>query len=219
MVTNIQIRGKLKFYSKPYGRQWKWRYQVHGRMIDPNVHVPKELEGVKIIDPLRPETEPVTSASAPKWTPPRRHPFLEGFFPSLTVRDHPHYHEQPIKRFTNTVKFHAGIDQVCLLTKTKVIGSLPAAIDLKKADELNSSNQVISIMLIYNQLDFDSFLINIFYFILKDELVKNCIRQALAFDAHKERCPGYRPVSDVKFHMGAEYATPYKRRMYVYSII
>lgn len=141
MVTNIQIRGKLKYYTKPYGRQWKWRYQVHGHMLEPNVKIPKSLEGVKIIDPLRPETMP--KETMPKWIPPRRHPLLEGFFPQLTIRDHPNFHEQPIKRFDRTVKFHAGVDQVCLLTKTKPVSMWPpASIDLKLAEQLNDSKQV-----------------------------------------------------------------------------
>ena len=141
MVTNIQIRGKLKYYTKPYGRQWKWRYQVHGRMTEPRLIVPKSLEGVKIIDPLHPETIPKTEEH-PKWIPPRRHPLLEGFFPQLTIRDHPNFQEQPIKRFDKTVKFHAGIDQMCLLTKTKAINSWPDVIDFKAAEQLSDPKQV-----------------------------------------------------------------------------
>ena len=97
MPTKIQIAGKLKFYSKPYGRQWKWRYQVHGRMMEPKLHIPKGLEHVKIIDPLHPETMP--REEQPKWIPPRRHPILESFFPQPTIKDHPNYNEKPIKLF------------------------------------------------------------------------------------------------------------------------
>ncbi len=46
MVTKIQIAGKLKFYSKPYGRQWKWRYQTHGHINEPVLNIPKKLESV-----------------------------------------------------------------------------------------------------------------------------------------------------------------------------
>ena len=126
MVTKLQIAGKLKFYSKPYGRQWKWRYQVHGCMKEPVLKIPKGLEGVKIIDPLHPETIP--KVETPKWVPAVRNPILEGYFPQLTIKDHPNYHHVPIKLFDNSVKFHAGIDQINLLTKTKSIQGLPSAI-------------------------------------------------------------------------------------------
>lgn len=77
---------------------------------------------VKIIDPL-------TAAKAlpedrPTWKPARRHPILEGFFPQLTIQDHPNYHSAPIKKFDRTCKFHAGIEQVGLLTKTKAVQGL-----------------------------------------------------------------------------------------------
>ena len=140
MVTNIQIRGKLKYYTKPYGRQWKWRYQVHGRIVEPELQVPKALEGVKIIDPLRPETLPKEPVA--KWVPPRRHPILEGFFPQLTLKDHPNFNQQPIKMFDRSVKFHAGLDQVSLLTKTKIVDRLPNSIDFKLADELINPEKV-----------------------------------------------------------------------------
>lgn len=139
MVTNIQIRGKLKFYSKPLGRQWKWRYQVHGKMYEPKLRIPQALQGVKIIDPLHPETMPAPE-KPPKWIPPRRHPLLESFFPQLTIRDHSNYNETPIKRFDRTVKFHAGIEQACLLTKSVAFNH--SRIDLKTADELSDNKQV-----------------------------------------------------------------------------
>jgi hypothetical protein len=146
MVTNIQIKGKLKFYSKPYGRQWKWRYQTHGNMINPKVKIPKGMENVKIIDPLNPAT--IEKETLPKWVPPRRHPLLEGFFKSPTIKDHPNYNEKPIKLFDRTVKFHAGIDQVCLLTKTKPIAALPSSLsDLVKNFKIE--NQVIFESLIF----------------------------------------------------------------------
>lgn len=139
MVTKIQIAGKLKFYSKPYGRQWKWRYQVHGHMLEPSIKIPKGLENVKIIDPLHPE--PIPAELKPTWVPPRRHPILESFFPQLTIKDHVNYHENPIKLFDKTVKFHAGIEQVCLLTKTKPVKGLPSlvkdlALDFKTNDQV-----------------------------------------------------------------------------------
>lgn len=126
MVTKIQIAGKLKFYSKPYGRQWKWRYQVHGHLTEPKLQIPKSLENVKIIDPLHPESIP--KPELPKWTPSRRHPLLESFFPQYSIKDNPNYHETPIKMFDNDTKFHAGIDQACLLTKSQPIKGIPSAI-------------------------------------------------------------------------------------------
>jgi hypothetical protein len=126
MPTKLQIAGKLKFYSKPYGRQWKWRYQVHGRLVEPQLVIPKGMENVKIIDPLHPETIP--KEELPKWIPQRRHPLLESFFPQLTIKDHEHYKEKPIKLADKTLKFHAGVDQVCLLTKTKAVNGLPSSI-------------------------------------------------------------------------------------------
>lgn len=140
MVTNLQIRGRLKYYTKPYGRQWKWRYQVHGNMIEPTLKLPKGMEHAKIIDPLRPETIPKTET--PKWIPPRRHPVLEGFFSQPSLRDHPNYKENPIRLFDRTVKFHAEIDQVCLLTKTKAISGLPESI-LNKSKQFNLNQQVL----------------------------------------------------------------------------
>lgn len=47
----------------------------------------------------------------------------------------------------------------------------------------------------------------------KDELTKKYIRQALAFDPVKEECKGYKPANDLKFNIGAEFATPFKRKM------
>ena len=128
MVTKLQIAGKLKFYSKPYGRQWKWRYQVQGNMVDTKIKVPKVMKNVKIIDPLNPEKVERTE----KWVPPRRHPLLEFIFQPLTLKDHPNYNQKPIKLFDRTVKFHAGIDQVCLLTKTQPI-DLTAQVESHKA--------------------------------------------------------------------------------------
>ena len=139
MVTKIQIAGKLKFYSKPYGRQWKWRYQVHGHMVEPKLVIPKRLENAKIIDPLHPETLP--KAETPKWIPPRRHPLLENFFPQLTLKDNPNYHEQPIKFFDNNTIFHAGLDQVCLLTKTQPVKGIPSSIK-NSTQGLDLSSQV-----------------------------------------------------------------------------
>ena len=140
MVTKLQIRGKLHSYTKPYGRQWKWRYQVHGHVNVPRTRIPKGLDQAKIIDPLRPETIPKKEV-LPLWQPPRRHPILEGFFPQLTLKDHPNYQHSPIKLFDRTIKFHAGIDQVCLLTKTKPIDMLPTQI-ISSSDIFNLEDQV-----------------------------------------------------------------------------
>jgi hypothetical protein len=140
MVTKIQIAGRLKYYSKPYGRQWKWRYQLHGHMIEPKLRIPKRLEGVKIIDPLHPETVP--KEKSPLWKPERRHPLLENFFPRPTIKEHQNYNENPIKLFDNTIKFHAGIDQVCLLTKTRGVNDLPTKIK-DSMERININNLVI----------------------------------------------------------------------------
>ena len=139
MVTKLQIAGKLKFYSKPYGRQWKWRYQTHGHMTEPKMRIPKGLENVKYIDPLHPETIP--KEETPKWVPLVRHPILESFFPNMTLQDHKDYNAEPIKLFDKTVKFHAGIDQVSLLTKTRTVEGLPSIVndcasDIKIQDEV-----------------------------------------------------------------------------------
>lgn len=140
MVTKIQIAGKLKFYSKPYGRQWKWRYQVHGHMIEQKLNIPKGLENAKIIDPLNPETLP--KPEQPKWIPSRRHPLLEQFFPKLSIKDNPNYHETPIKMFDNSIKLHAGIDQACLLTKTQPVKGLPLSIK-NSIENQETSSQVL----------------------------------------------------------------------------
>jgi hypothetical protein len=149
MPTKIQIAGKLKFYSKPYGRQWKWRYQVHGKMLEPILQVPKSLENVKIIDPLHPETIP--KLELPKWTPPRHHPVLESFFPQTAIRDHPNFNEKPIKLFDRSVKFHSGVEQVSLLTKTKAINGFP----FKLTDTVSEND-------LKNQVKFTLIIISLF---------------------------------------------------------
>ena len=126
MPTRGQLLRRLKFHSKPYGRQWKWRYQNQGYFLEKKLEVPKKLEGKTIIDPLHPETMPKPVLE--KWVPPARHPILEPFFPQLTIKDHPNYNSRPIKLFDRTIKFHAGIDQACLLTKTMPVKSLPLQI-------------------------------------------------------------------------------------------
>ena len=125
MPTVAQIKGKLKFYSKPYGRQWKWRYQKDGAFFEPKLQIPKELidRNVEIIDPLHPK--PVERLTVDKWMPPRRHPILESFFPKPTQQQHPNYHEKPTFLFDRSVKLHAGVPQACLLTKTMPIEKLP----------------------------------------------------------------------------------------------
>ena len=141
MPTKLQIAGKLKFYSKPYDRQWKWRYQIHGHITEPKLKIPKGLESAKIIDPLHPETLP--QEEKPKWMPAVRHPLLEFLFPKAGIEEHKDYNEKPIKLFDHTIKFHAGISQVCLLTKTKPIDELPllvrdSAREIKIDNEVNS---------------------------------------------------------------------------------
>lgn len=139
MVTKLQLNGKLKFYSKPYGRQWKWRYQNRGHLVECKLKIPKSLEGAKIIDPLHPET--IAQVQREKWLPSVRHPLLEDLFPKLTIKDHPNYNVKPIKLFDRDVKLHQGVDQVCLLTKTKPVNGLPSSItDL--ANNFNDQHQV-----------------------------------------------------------------------------
>ncbi|CAF0708667.1 unnamed protein product [Brachionus calyciflorus] len=186
MVTKIQIAGKLKFYSKPYGRQWKWRYQVHGHMVEPKLRVPKGLENTKIIDPLHPELLP--KQELPKWIPPRRHPVLESFFPQPTIKDNPNYHETSIKMFDNSVKLHAGIDQVCLLTKSQPVKGIPLSVKNSIKNEDLSS---------------------------QDEMVKNYLRQALAFNPARDPCPPLKIPNDPKFIIGKQYGTPHQKQMFI----
>ena len=135
MVTKLQIARKLKFYSKPYGRQWKWRYQTHGYLLNKEPPVPEALKDKEIIDPLFPKQE-----EKPKWVPEVRHPLLEGFFPVTTIKDHKLYKETPIKLFDRTIKFHAGLNQVCLLTKTVPYENLPFDVNvLKNIKNLNET--------------------------------------------------------------------------------
>lgn len=93
---------------------------------------------MKIIDPLHPE--PVASESKPQWTPPRRHPLLDGFFPQATIKDHLNYNQESVKLFDRTCKFHAGIDQASLLTKTMAVKGLPDIVNSEKNYELNANN-------------------------------------------------------------------------------
>ena len=186
MPTKLQINGKLKFYSKPYGRQWKWRYQVHGRIIEPKLSVPPSLANVKIIDPLHPETVP--KPTMPKWQPERRHPILESFFPKLTIKDHPNYNASPIKVASKSVRFHAGIDQVCLLTKTKPVAGLP--------------DSILNALLDSNLTD-------------ENVMVKKYIKQALAFNPTREPCRGFKPITEPKFNIATEYGTPPHRQMQI----
>jgi hypothetical protein len=139
MPTSAQIKGKLKFYSKPYGRQWKWRYQVHGTYMDKDVVIPKHLQGkdIEIIDPTRPQT----INEHPKWLPPRRHPSLDHFLPKPKPQNHPLYHEKSVMLHDKTVKFHAGIDQVCLLTKTMPVYNLSEKI-LENSKKFTTKDEV-----------------------------------------------------------------------------
>lgn len=95
-------------------------------MLEPKLQVPKALENVKIIDPLHPTVENKTVVE--KWIPPRRHPLLESFFPQPSLKDHPNFHDVAIKLADSSVRFHAGLDQVCLLTKAKPVNGLPASV-------------------------------------------------------------------------------------------
>jgi hypothetical protein len=124
MPTSLQIKGRLKFYSMPLGRQWKWRYQVHGRMAEPKLVLPPALEAVKYTDPLREwldarkSLKDKTSALKENWLPPRRHPNLEFLFPKLTLADRADFNrDQPVKLIDRSTRLHAGIKQACLLTK------------------------------------------------------------------------------------------------------
>lgn len=99
----------------------------------------KRLENVKIIDPLHPETMP--KIENPKWIPPRRHPILEPLLPQPTIKDNSNYHENPIKLFDRTIKFHAGIQQACLLAKAKPVQGLPSVIT-SLSEQFNIENQV-----------------------------------------------------------------------------
>jgi hypothetical protein len=49
--------------------------------------------------------------------------------------------------------------------------------------------------------------------ISKEILVKNYIKQALAFNPTREKCAGYKPATDPKFRIATEYATPLERQM------
>lgn len=184
MVTKNQIAGKLKFYSKPYGRQWKWRYQTHGHIMEPTLNVPKALANEKIIDPLHPKPE--APENKLKWTPPRRHPLLDGFFPQATINEHPHFNEKPVKLFDRTCKFHAGIEQASLLTKTMAIKGLPDIVNSDKNYELNANN---------------------------DSMVENYIKQALAFNPTKELNHRLKIPRDVKLMIAREYSTPKSQQM------
>lgn len=150
MPTKLQILGKLKFYTKPYGRQWKWRYQIHGHITEPSLRIPKSLENKHIIDPLHPETLPKNEK--PVWTPPRRHPSLESFFAQPTLKDHPDYRVNPVKLFDKTTKFHAGIQQVCLLTKSKPIQGLPASVQQSKYSQNENVFKFENLILLKSKL-------------------------------------------------------------------
>lgn len=47
----------------------------------------------------------------------------------------------------------------------------------------------------------------------KEALVKNYIKQALAFSASKEECKGFKPPGDPKFNIATEYGTPWIKQM------
>jgi hypothetical protein len=122
MPTTTQLRGKLKFYSKPYGRQWKWRYQQKGVFIEPRLKIPDGLidKNLNIIDPLH-----LPKPEYPKWIPPRMNPMLGNFFDKPSIEQHPDYHNMHAWVYDRNVKLHAGIDQACLLTKTMPIRGMP----------------------------------------------------------------------------------------------
>lgn len=125
MPTQAQIAGKLKFYSKPYGRQWKWRYQKDGAFYEPELIMPQALKNkkIEIIDPLHPKPEEIKQED--KWIPARRNPLFEKFFPPTDIKTHQNYHEQPVFLCDRSVKLHAGIEQACLITKSMPIKGLP----------------------------------------------------------------------------------------------
>ena len=141
MPTISHLKGKLKFYSRPYGRQWKWRYNVHGQYYEPKLQIPKALEGknIEIIDPSQPKPVEVE-----KWIPPRRHPVFDKFLPKPKPSDHQNYHVNPIFLYDKKIKLHATIDQACLLTKTMPVFELPNKIkstigQFKLNNEVNSN--------------------------------------------------------------------------------
>jgi len=115
MPTQAQIKGKLKYYSKPYGRQWKWRYQNSAAFFDRSVPIPDTLKNknLEIIDPLKPIVKERTN-----WIPLRRHPVLDHFLPKPAPSAHPYFKNKEVMLFDQSIKLHAGVDQVCLLTKT-----------------------------------------------------------------------------------------------------
>ena len=128
MPSSLQIKGKLKFYSRPLCRQWKWRYQVHGKMTEPKLILPASLAHVQYTDPLRESLgvkQPLQAATRQRWLPPRRHPNLEFLFPKATLADRVDYQRTPVKLFDARTRLHAGIEQASLLTKTVPVLGLP----------------------------------------------------------------------------------------------
>ena len=114
MPTQAQIKGTLKYYSKPYGRQWKWRYQKSAAFYDKPTPIPDALKNknIEIIDPLKPkEKERI------QWIPPRRHPILDHFLTRPAPQNYPYFKNKEMILFDKSIKFHPGVDQVCLLTK------------------------------------------------------------------------------------------------------
>lgn len=94
---------------------------------------------VKIIDPLNPEKLPKKQTEA-KWHPSTRHPLLEPFFSAASLESHPNYQEKAIKLFDRNCKFHAGIQQASLLTKTKAVQGLPEKYNTDKNYALMEDN-------------------------------------------------------------------------------
>jgi hypothetical protein len=131
MPTQAQIKGKLKFFSKPYLRQWKWRYQNDGAFFEPQLIIPEALKNknIEIIDPLYPKPKEIKPEE--KWMPARRHPLAEKFFPPPDIRTHENYHQQSVFLYDRSIKLHAGIEQACLLTKSMPVRDLPEVIKSK----------------------------------------------------------------------------------------
>jgi hypothetical protein len=54
-------------------------------------------------------------------------------------------------------------------------------------------------------------------FLFKENLVKSCIKQALAFNPDKQKVSNVEIPHDPKFHIGSQYGTPHQKQMYFNS--
>ena len=115
MPTQAQIKGKLKYYSKPYGRQWKWRYQKSAAFYDKPTPIPDALKNknIEIIDPLKISKRKRENAMDTTKT--------TSNIGSPAPSNYPYFKNKEMILFDKSIKFHVGVDQVCLLTKTMPI--------------------------------------------------------------------------------------------------